>query len=815
MRNALKHLHLAHAWWWNKDGKYRIAWLTAPQAGVLLLLFNLYHPFGASSNNQIPWASSSQEITDCDRLAAATGDFDRPAGVPGIELSKDINAAAAVPACEAEVKRSPSNRRYWANLGRAYRAEKKDTAAAEAYKKAAELGSTFASYAYGAMLSKGIGVQRDLVQGRLLLEKAAEAGFVPAMSALGYMLVDGLGGPTDYKGAARWFNKAAPHYAAAQFGLAKLYETGRGVVQNYSEAVRLFQSAAGQQFVDAYIALGNLYEGGLGVPSDYVQAFKWYAKAAEVGKVEGQFKLGVYYNEGRGVTADHQLAAKWFRAAAEQGATTAQANLGRMYAAGVGVEQDYLEAGKWLLRAAEHNDGSARSDVGHMYETGKGFAQSYDEAVRWYKLGADVGTPSAEFGLARLYNSGHGLPLNYIEAAKWYQRAADRGFEKAEYNLALMYMRGQGVSRDLTQAYKLATLALRSSDKEVQDVAIKLRRELALSMTPDLISKAERAAAEWHPTDPGPPPKILTQSVSVQMPASDPIQVPTDPVSRQASVQATAFPVPRPSFDCSLAKFAVEHMICADRDLASADAELGEAYQKRLRSMVPIRQKLLAQEEADWVAWRNAQCKVQSAAGWTADDLNNSKVCLLRVIRARTQALAVETSKSSTSSQVIDVSIPFATSGRVRHPTGQAALKISADPSSTTIAMFGNGAPLLITQNAAQWYRVRIGNAEGFMHHSWVKVDQFESGRFEERRIQVISFQDYSQAESYVRSSAQPLTIQLATNGWFAVTLDGSFDKATADQILSDLKANDSVPADSFITYGNTYVRTLCCRLPN
>jgi hypothetical protein len=101
------------------------------------------------------------------------------------------------------------------------------------------------------------------------------------------------------------------------------------------------------------------------------------------------------------------------------------------------------------------------------------------------------------------------------------------------------------------------------------------------------------------------------------------------------------------------------------------------------------------------------------------------------------------------------------------------------------------------------------------MHHSWVKVDQFESGPFDKRLIQVKSFQDYSNAESFVRLFSKPLDIHLASNGWLAVTLSGSFEKTSADAVLADFKAQNVVPPDSFITYGNTYVRKVCCSLSN
>ena len=55
------------------------------------------------------------------------------------------------------------------------------------------------------------------------------------------------------------------------------------------------------------------------------------------------------------------------------------------------------------------------------------------------------------------------------------------------------------------------------------------------------------------------------------------------------------------------------------------------------------------------------------------------------------------------------------------------------------------------------------------------------------------------------------MVAHLASNGWFAVTLAGTFEEQVAARELARLKASNEVPNDSFITYGNTYVRNVCC----
>ena len=63
--------------------------------------------------------------------------------------------------------------------------------------------------------------------------------------------------------------------AAAQSYLGFMFETGRGVPQNYTEAAMWYRRAAEQGDSLAQYSLGLLYDKGFGVPRDVVEAGKW------------------------------------------------------------------------------------------------------------------------------------------------------------------------------------------------------------------------------------------------------------------------------------------------------------------------------------------------------------------------------------------------------------------------------------------------------------------------------------------------------------------------------------------------------------
>jgi TPR repeat protein len=104
---------------------------------------------------------------------------------------------------------------------------------------------------------------------------------------------------------------------------------------------KLIRIAAARGEAEAQNNLGVMYANGRGVPQDYAEAVSWFRKAAEQGHASG-----------RGVPQDYAEAVSWFRKAAEQGHASAQHNLGSMYLNGVGVRQDFDQSYAWFNLAA-------------------------------------------------------------------------------------------------------------------------------------------------------------------------------------------------------------------------------------------------------------------------------------------------------------------------------------------------------------------------------------------------------------------------------------------------------------------------------
>jgi len=132
---------------------------------------------------------------------------------------------------------------------------------------------------------------------------------------------------------------------------------------------------------------------------------------------------------------------------------------------------------------------------------------------------------------------------------------------------------------------------------------------------------------------------------------------------------------------------------------------------------------------------------------------------------------------------------------------------------SPTLASLQNGTALRILDNQDRWYRIQTGRMTGYMHQTWVYVDQFDSGPFDRRHVQIKSYDDLHDATRFADASPLNLDVYLASNAWYAVTLRGTFEEGSGRAILKSLKSSHQIPDDSFMTYANTYVRKLCCNL--
>lgn len=158
-----------------------------------------------------------------------------------------------------------------------------------------------------------------------------------------------------------------------------------------------------------------------------------------------------------------------------------------------------------------------------------------------------------------------------------------------------------------------------------------------------------------------------------------------------------------------------------------------------------------------------------------------------------------------------ELAVPRARSGFVRHPKGIAPIKSAANGDANTIGQAPNGSPVEVIELLGDWYRVVVGGFSGYMHYSWVRVTQFEEPAGDGRFVQIKSFRTLEEARSFIKASSVPLAAHLAANGWIAVTLHDVYGDQEAKDLSNALKTHGLIANDSMVTFGNTYVRKVCC----
>lgn len=151
---------------------------------------------------------------------------------------------------------------------------------------------------------------------------------------------------------------AAKGDASAEFEVAARFAEGKGVQQDFKQAIYWYGRAAARGFAIAQYRLGTLHERGLGAKADAARAKSWYVRAAEQGNIKAMHNLAVMA-AGQSPSGDYATAARWFQEAAERGLADSQYNLAVLIESGLGLPRDPKQAYVWLSLAAASGDKEA------------------------------------------------------------------------------------------------------------------------------------------------------------------------------------------------------------------------------------------------------------------------------------------------------------------------------------------------------------------------------------------------------------------------------------------------------------------------
>ena len=270
--------------------------------------------------------------------------------------------------------------------------------------------------------------------------------------------------------------KAESGDPSAQFELGLRFSQGRGVEQNFKQALSWFRPAAESGHVSAQVALGGFYAEGRGVEYDWKQAMYWSSKAADAGEPMGMYFVGWLYMVGESGNGDAGQMMTWLKKAALAGQLEAQRLLGTLYFSGhTGVSVNLEESAKWLVMGARQDDAACLHFLGAAYARGALGAQNWKIAASLWTAAAEQGYAPSQFelGSALCREDAEDGP-NYALAYVWFRLAGMQGEPKAA-----MY------AEDLAKNFVSQELLAKA------DAAIKEFRPRAPRPQPDASSEPE------------------------------------------------------------------------------------------------------------------------------------------------------------------------------------------------------------------------------------------------------------------------------------------------------------------------------------
>ena len=341
---------------------------------------------------------------------------------------------------------------------------------------------------------------------------AAEAGDTQSQYMIGRLYDRGRGIVENDVVANEWYRKAAEKgYAKAQYRLGIQLYYGYGTPGDFDQAAqwkraaKWFRAAAQQGYAKAHGWLGYMHEQGIGLPVSMTEAVKWYRKGAALGDNKSLYSLAQIQsdrsdrNRVADVPVDDDAAVKNYLKAARNGDYWSAQNLERLFYEGRTSLKPEELVQLFADLARRTTDGTGQLHLARIYLEGRLTERDVAKAIPWLERAATRGCTrsGASFRLAMIYLAGDGVPRDTAKAAEYLKVVAERDSSKARLRLAFLYANGDGVPQDYAQAYYWASLAADAArDREASMHALQIRAAFEHGMSDDDILRGRQLIYE-------------------------------------------------------------------------------------------------------------------------------------------------------------------------------------------------------------------------------------------------------------------------------------------------------------------------------
>lgn len=236
--------------------------------------------------------------------------------------------------------------------------------------------------------------KKEYQQAETYLFSALQFEFALSGYFYGKMLENGWNGHKDVKKAETYYLMAAKeNVSKAQYALGKMYQKA----QEFTSAYFWFSMASKQKEKDATYELANAYFYGYGIKKDEEKALKCYQEAFEQGYLDAAKNIGAYLFYHPELDTNGEMAIAWLFQIKDKEDAEVHYMLGFLL-----EKQNRLnEALEFYLLSAKENHVEGALKVGQFYEEGNETTTNLEQAIFWYEKAALLGNEEAKISLRR------------------------------------------------------------------------------------------------------------------------------------------------------------------------------------------------------------------------------------------------------------------------------------------------------------------------------------------------------------------------------------------------------------------------------
>lgn len=299
--------------------------------------------------------------------------------------------------------------------------------AVEYVRKAAETNLPEALHTMGRFCFDAYVEEQDMDKAKEWFEKAAaenypDSLYVLAASYLQDNEVAKTYYPLDYgkdeKYGLQLMQRAAKEGSdEALLTLSYCRQMGKYMAQNERKAFELLDESCRQKLTpEKANLLGDAYLNGKGVEQDYEQALECYQWAANNGNALAALSLSKMYKGGLGVEQNDEMATTWLSQ---------------------GLQLFNELKAENLTRRAENGDSQAMLDLGNCYRVGDCVEQNPEVMLEWWKKAAEAGEIGGLHNIGYYYYEQRDIP----NAVHYLSQAVEKGYLESYFTLAFCYLR--------------------------------------------------------------------------------------------------------------------------------------------------------------------------------------------------------------------------------------------------------------------------------------------------------------------------------------------------------------------------------------